>query len=357
MSGWRRTVPAVLLFLIVSMPVVYYQAGNLVYTQAAASNLECSGHSERNTPGEFSVELWHEDVSVVTHQKNETLAANLEPLFFDSWDNFTVEMPEESISLVGWVMEHNASQPWVILVHGIRSCKANHEVLIPAAWLHQAGFNVVLFDMRDHGESTVEDGLVSAGQREYRDILAVWQWIQDEKDVPPERIGALGISLGAGALAIAFEQEPQFQSVFLESSFSSMGTIIEEELQFAGFPVFLTDAAIFAGKVSSGDNLVKYEPINAMKAVGDRSVYITQSLEDVRINIHHGQSMCEAAQASVSEDGIAECWFESSGVAHNDRDQDGILSHITLMLTQPDEYRDRMVAFFEESIGEPDAVV
>ncbi|MGB0815442.1 MAG: hypothetical protein ACPGSA_07840, partial [Poseidonia sp.] len=108
MSAWRRTVPAVLLFLIASMPVVYYQAGNLVYTQAAASNLECSGHSERNSPDEFSVELWHEDVSVVTHQKNETLAANLEPLFFDAWDNITVEMPEESITLTGWVMEHNA---------------------------------------------------------------------------------------------------------------------------------------------------------------------------------------------------------------------------------------------------------
>ena len=54
---------------------------------------------------------------------------------------------------------------------------------------------------------------------------------------------------------------------------------------------------------------------------------------------------------------MAECWFESSGVAHNDRDQEGILSHITLMLTQPDEYRDRMVSFFEQSIGQPDAVV
>ena len=32
-------------------------------------------------------------------------------------------------------------------------------------------------------------------------------------------------------------------------------------------------------------------------------------------------------------------------------------SHITLMLTQPDEYRDRMVGFFEQSIGQPDAVV
>ena len=266
-------------------------------------------------------------------------------------------MPEESITLTGWVMEHNPSQPWVILVHGIRSCKANHEVLIPAAWLHQAGFNVVLFDMRDHGDSTVEDGLVSAGQREYRDVLAVWQWIQDEKNVPPERIGAVGISLGAGAVTIAFEQEPALQSVFLESPYSSMGTIIKEELEFAGFPVFLTDAAIFAGKVSSGDNLVKYEPIEAMGTVGDRAVFITQSLEDVRIKIHHGQSMCEAAQASVSEDGIAECWFESSAVAHNDRDQEGILSHITLMLTQPNEYRDRMVSFFEESIGQPDAVV
>ena len=66
MSRWRRTVPAVLLFLVASMPVIYYQAGNLVYTQAAASNPECSGHSERNAPDEFSVELWHEDVTTLS---------------------------------------------------------------------------------------------------------------------------------------------------------------------------------------------------------------------------------------------------------------------------------------------------
>ena len=357
MSRWVRTIPAVLLLLVAASPMLYYQAGNLVYTQAAASNPECSGHAERNSPDEFSVELWHEDVTIVTHQKNETLAAELEPLWFDSWENITVEMPEESITLAGWMMEHDASQPWVIIVHGIRSCKANHEVLIPGAWLYQAGFNVIMFDMRDHGDSTTEDGLVSAGQREYRDVLAVWQWIQDEKDVPPERIGAIGISLGAGAVAIAFEQEPLFQSVFLESPFSSMGTIIKEELVFAGFPPFLKDAAIFAGKVSSGDNLVKHEPIEAMEAIGNRSVFVTQSLEDIRVNIHHGQSMCEAARENVREGGLAECWFDSSGIAHNDRGQEGILSHITLMLTQPDEYRDRMVSFFEQSIGQPDAVV
>ena len=163
--------------------------------------------------------------------------------------------------------------------------------------------------MRDHGNSTIEDGLISAGQREHRDVLAVWQWLQDTKDVEPERIGAVGISMGAGAVTIAFEQEPRLQSVFLESPYSSMGNVIEEELVFAGFPTFLKDAALFAGKVSSGDNLVKYEPIDAMKVVGNRSVYITHSLEDVRINSYHGVAMCDAARSSVDAGGTVECWF------------------------------------------------
>ena len=94
-----------------------------------------------------------------------------------------------------------------------------------------------------------------------------------------------------------------------------------------------------------------------MNTVGNRSVYVTHSLEDVRINTYHGKEMCEAAQASVNDDGLVECWFESSAVAHNDGDPDGILSHITLMLTQPDEYRERMLAFFGKSIGEPETVV
>ena len=357
MSRWVRTIPAVLLLLVAASPVLYYQAGNLVYTQAAANSPDCSGHSARNSPDEFSVTLWHEDVDVVTHNKNDTLASNLEPLWFDHWENATIDVPGEPITLAAWTMEQNASSPWVIVVHGIRSCKANHEALIPAAWLHQAGYNVILFDMRDHGNSTIEDGLISAGQREHRDVLAVWQWLQDTKDVEPERIGAVGISMGAGAVTIAFEQEPRLQSVFLESPYSSMGNVIEEELVFAGFPTFLKDAALFAGKVSSGDNLVKYEPIDAMKVVGNRSVYITHSHEDVRINSYHGVAMCDAARSSVDAGGTVECWFDSSAVAHNDGGREGILSHITLMLTQPDEYRDRMVGFFEQSIGQPDAVV
>ena len=81
MSGWKRAVPAILVLLIASMPIVYYQVGNLVYTQAAATNLECSGHSARNSPDEFSVELWNEDIAEGLFEKNETLAGDLEHLW------------------------------------------------------------------------------------------------------------------------------------------------------------------------------------------------------------------------------------------------------------------------------------
>jgi CBS-domain-containing membrane protein len=74
MSGWKRTVPALLILLIASMPLVYFQLGNLVYTQAAATNMECSGHSARNTPDEFSVSLWNEDIDNAMYNKSETLA-------------------------------------------------------------------------------------------------------------------------------------------------------------------------------------------------------------------------------------------------------------------------------------------
>ena len=351
MSRWKRTAPALLILLMVSSPVVYYQLGNLVYTQAAASNLECSGHAARNSPDEFSVSLWNEDIDEAMYAKNETLAGDLSGLWFDAWDNATIDVPGEDITLAAWVMEANSSRPWVILVHGIRSCKANHEVLIPAAWLHQADFNVVIFDMRDHGDSTIEDGLVSAGQREYRDVVAVWSWLQDEKGAGAEHIGLYGVSLGAGTAAIAFELERDIQAVFLESSFASMDDILAEELAFAGFPVFLKDAAVFAGKVSSGDNLVEHEPLTAAKNIGNRSMFITQSEEDVRINIHHSHSLCDAAQASVSEGGLVECWFAPSSVAHEDGDVPGILSHVTLMLTQPEEYNTRLVNFFENSLA------
>jgi hypothetical protein len=136
-----------------------------------------------------------------------------------------------------------------------------------------------------------------------------------------------------------------------------MDRIISEELEFGGFPSFLKDAAVFAGKIQSGDNLVKFEPLSGAENIGNRSMFITQSNDDYRIKIHHGNSMCEGAKANVKEGGFVECWFDHSSVSHHDSEEPGVLSHVTLMLTQTETYRGHLVSFFEQSLTEPAAVV
>jgi alpha-beta hydrolase superfamily lysophospholipase len=68
---------------------------------------------------------------------------------------------------------------------------------MPAAKaLHDAGFNVVLFDLRHHGESESARTLMSYGPIEARDFVAAVNYARSRPDVDGQRIGAFGISMG-----------------------------------------------------------------------------------------------------------------------------------------------------------------
>ena len=347
----KRTLPAVVALLLFLMPYGYFQAGMIVYSGATLAEPTCEDHAPYNTPASFTPHLWGTDMidaapsnltSYLTAEAPEGLASWSMPV----WSNATVQMEDEPIELSAWVIEQDPTEPWVLLVHGIRSCKANHEVLLPGGMLVEAGYNVVMMDMRDHWESTLEDGQVSAGQKEWRDVVAVWQWIQDEKGVPAERIGVMGASMGAGTVGIAFAQEERMASVFLDSPFSNMGDIIVEELDFRGYPTFLKDAGIFAGRVSSGEDLVAHNPIDGARNIGNRSMTIVHGEDDMRIRIHHGESLCEAATEAAEDPSQVTCWFESSQLTFDSTD-DGLVveGHVTLMLTHTPIYEQRLLAW------------
>ncbi len=72
----------------------------------------------------------------------------------------------------------------VIVVHGINSSRHNFDTLMPAAMLARAGFNVLLMDLRDQGETTCEDGRHSAGQDESDDIITAAYWLKSMKAIP-----------------------------------------------------------------------------------------------------------------------------------------------------------------------------
>jgi dipeptidyl aminopeptidase/acylaminoacyl peptidase len=215
--------------------------------------------------------------------------------------------------------------------------------------LADAGFNVIVFDLRDHGQSSIDDNRVSGGQDEWKDVVAVFDWLVEEQGAEPDEIGLCGTSMGAGTVAIAFSLDDRMQSVWLDSGYADMGAIVVEELEFLGYPTFLGSAGIFAGKISAGQNLVEHYPLEAASEIGDRHMYVVHGNQDERVRLHHGTEMCEEAMKNGVEGNI-ECWFKDSVIRYDVGEGMQSDEHVTLMLTDTDEYETRLVGFFTESL-------
>ncbi|HLO35912.1 MAG TPA: alpha/beta fold hydrolase, partial [Candidatus Deferrimicrobium sp.] len=108
----------------------------------------------------------------------------------------------------------------VILVHGYNACRRDWTVLLPAGMLHQAGFGVVVPDLRNHGDSDIDDGRWAGGAKEYRDVLGAFDWLRAH-GVPGERIGIFGASLGAATATIATGEEPGVAALWADSSYAT----------------------------------------------------------------------------------------------------------------------------------------
>ena len=142
------------------------------------------------------------------------------------------------------------------MVHGLGGCKNAITTLTPAGMLWRNGFNVLLIDLRDIGDSTFDDGLSTIGNDEYRDVLAAWDWLMQEKGFEAGKIGLFAESLGGATANYAFSEEPRFAALFLQSTFGNLQEIIAAELTRNGYPTFLAPAASDLGQPGHRGELV-----------------------------------------------------------------------------------------------------
>ncbi len=71
--------------------------------------------------------------------------------------------------------------------------------------LHQDGFHVFMFDLRNHGESAAQPP-ITFGLLEAQDLLGALAYLNGRSDVNPQRIGVIGFSMGANSLLYALPQ-------------------------------------------------------------------------------------------------------------------------------------------------------
>jgi dipeptidyl aminopeptidase/acylaminoacyl peptidase len=133
----------------------------------------------------------------------------------------------DGVKLHGWFIQPPASfnrNITVLLGHGHSGNKEPD--LDYAKFLHDAGYNVFMFDFRGHGRSE-EAGGASMGHHERLDVHGAVDWLVGRGQT---RLAAMGFSMGASILIMAAAENPLIRAVVADSAYAHLYRSISAEI-------------------------------------------------------------------------------------------------------------------------------
>ncbi len=137
----------------------------------------------------------------------------------------SVQIPAPNESPVhGWLVHGQPGDGAVLLAHSMRSNRL--EMLSRARFLRDQGYSVLLIDLQAHGETAGEK--ITFGLRESENIEAAIAFLRNT--FPTERIGAIGVSLGAAAIVLA-KHNLKLNAVILESLHPTIEEAVDNRLK------------------------------------------------------------------------------------------------------------------------------
>ncbi|MGD8927072.1 MAG: alpha/beta hydrolase [Thioalkalispiraceae bacterium] len=120
----------------------------------------------------------------------------------------------DNIKLHGWYLPAKHSDKVLLFFHGNAGNISHRGDSLRI--FHSLGLNVLIIDYRGYGKS---EGTMSE-QGAYRDGMAAWRYLVDEREFTPKDIIIFGRSLG-GAVATQLATQVDERALILESTFSS----------------------------------------------------------------------------------------------------------------------------------------
>lgn len=141
----------------------------------------------------------------------------------------------DGIPFRGWWSPGDSSKPVIIFCHGLN--RSRLELLERAAESNRRGYGVLLFDLRNHGESG--RAYTTIGVHESRDVCAARKFVEEKAGQRPQVLW--GVSMGASSAILGARQCPGFAAIVSDSSFLSFRETIAHHVglffRLPSFPI------------------------------------------------------------------------------------------------------------------------
>jgi pimeloyl-ACP methyl ester carboxylesterase len=233
----------------------------------------------------------------------------------------------DGLALSAWWVERGSSRA-AVLVHGWGSDRSSRHVLDTATVYEDAGFDVLMVDLRAHGES--EGERVTIGYREVRDVRGALSWLA-RRGFDPGRVVLHGWSMG-GAAVVQAAPGTGVGAVVEESAYADLPPLLRERLpEVSGLPAFFTPGIFLVGKLSLGIDPWAVRPVEEAERLSREGVpfMIIHSRDDEVVPFEHAETLARAYPGAT--------FWEVEGYGH-------VGAH------EHPEYRERLSAFLDQSV-------
>jgi pimeloyl-ACP methyl ester carboxylesterase len=227
-----------------------------------------------------------------------TRSAN-HPIFFDPrrlsrdatvWSVKTTD----GVTLRGWYLPTTEKRHLIVLVHGVWSSWL--EMASLGRDLHLGGYDVLLFDLRGHGQS--DPHRLTMGRRERGDLCAVMSWAH-QLGFTRDRIGWLGYSMGASTLLMEAAQNPEIQVAVMDSPFGDLPQVLRTELsKHSHLPSWFNPGILAAAHWVYGVRTDDLMPIQSALAWGKRPLLLIHGESDSVVPVSQAFQLARAAGRS-----------------------------------------------------------